>query len=138
MASQAISGIGAVFNRWTNSAWVAIAEVVSIGGPKPTRETIDVTSLDSTGGYREFIGSLRDGGAVDLTLNFRRDSYEIMKADFESDVLQSYQIALPDDDNTVLEFTGLVTDIPLNIQMDDKITVEVSIKISGQVTLDSE
>ncbi len=135
--SNAKAGVGTLFRRWSGAAWVNIAEINSISGPNMTRDTIDVTSLDSTGGYREFIGGFRDGGTVQLSMNFIRASIDTMKTDYESDDLQNYEIVLPDDENTTLEFQGLVTELPLEIPPDDKITMTVSIKISGQVTLNS-
>jgi len=131
MASTAVSGIGAAFNRYSGSAWVALAEVSNISGPSKSRETIDVTSFDSTGGYREFIGSLRDGGEVSLNMNFTAAAYEIMNDDFEDDDLQQYQIVLPDSAATTFEFSGLVTGLPLEVPLDDKITANVTIKVSG-------
>ena len=137
--SEAISGKGTKFRRWntTTGAWQNIAEVNSINGPGMTRDTIDVTSLDSTGGYREFIAGFRDGGTVTLSMNFSRAGYELMKNDFESDVLQNYEIYLPDADQTSFEFSGLVTECPLSIVPDDKITSDITIKVSGEVTLNS-
>jgi predicted secreted protein len=135
--SGAKAGVGTQFRRWSGSAWVKIAEINSISGPNMSRDTIDVTSLDSTGGYREFIGGFRDGGTVQLAMNFLRATIDTMKTDFETDDLQNYEIVLPDDETTTLEFTGLVTELPLEIPPDDKITMTVSIKVSGQVTLNS-
>jgi len=139
--SDAISGIGTTFSRWDSSSavadWVALAEVNSISGPSMSRETIDVTSLDSTGGYREIIAALRDGGDVSLSMNFTRANYALMKTDFESNTLQNYQIALPDDDNTCIEFTALVMELPLNITVEDKVTMDVTMHVSGQPSLSS-
>lgn len=137
MASSAFAGVGTMFRRWSGAAWVNIAEINSISGPSMTRDTIDVTSLDSTGGYREFITGFRDGGTVQLTMNFTRATYDTMKTDFESDDLQDYEIMLPDNENTSFEFSGLVTEIPLEIAADDKVTATVTIKISGEVTVES-
>ena len=139
MASDAIAGKGTKFRRWntTDGQWDDVAEINNITGPGMTRDTIDVTSLDSIGGYREFIAGFRDGGTVVLSMNFTRATYELMKADFESDVIQNYEILLPDTDATSLEFEGLVTECPLTIPPDDKVTTDVTIKISGQVTLNS-
>ena len=135
--SNAISGVGTKFNRWDGSSspgiWTPIAEVNNITGPTKARETIDVTSLDSEGGYREFIASIRDGGTVSFSMNFTPDGYELMNNDFEDDDLQSYQIELPD--GTELEFEGFVMELPLNIVVDDKITCDISIKISGKPDL---
>lgn len=135
--SDAIAGVGAEFHRWDNSGWQKISEVRSISGPSKARETIDVTNLDSQGGYREFKGSFRDGGTVDLVCNFTRDAYEVLNNDFESDDLQDYEIILPDPENTTLEFQGMVTEIPLDISPDDAVTFNVSIKVSGEPTLNS-
>lgn len=137
MGSQAISGVGTKFQRWDATAtpvaaFVSLAEVNNISGPTKSRETIDVTSLDSLGGYREFIASIRDGGTVSFSMNFTREGYALMNEDFESDVLQEYRIALPDAQKTALEFSGLVTELPLNIVFDDKITCDITIKISGK------
>ena len=138
MPSKAFAGVGTHFRMWTdNSYWENIAEINSITGPSMSRTTIDVTSLDSTGGYREFITGLRNAGTVSLNMNFTRDGLEKMKASFESDALENFEIVLPDDENTSLEFEGLVTEMPLSVPTDDKVTMNVTIQISGQVVINS-
>ena len=137
MASSAIAGVGTKFRRWDGSTWLEIAEVNSIAGPTKARNAIDVTSLDSTGGYREFIGGFRDGGTVTLPMNFTRDSYDRMNEDFESDDLQNYEIYLPDDEHTSFEFEALVTELGLAIPADDKVTADVTLKVSGQIVMNS-
>ncbi len=138
MSSKALSGVGTRFKRsdmLSSAGFVAIAEINSIQGPDKSRETIDVTSLDSEGGYREFIASFRDGGTVQLEMNFTIDGYNDMNDDFETDTLVDYQIVLPDTGNTTLDFSGLVTNLGLGIPLDDKITAPASIKVSGPVAL---
>lgn len=138
MASNAVAGVGTEFRRWDGAgSWDPIAEINSITGPGMTRDTIDVTSLDSLGGYREFITGFRNAGTITLAMNFTRDAYETMKDDFESDTAQNYEIVLPDTENTTLEFEGLVTECPLTIPPDDKVTADVVIQITGQVTINS-
>ncbi|MCK9429647.1 MAG: hypothetical protein M0R17_06545 [Candidatus Omnitrophica bacterium] len=137
-SSNAIAGVGTIFHRWDDvSSWVELAEINSISGPSMSRETIDVTSLSSTGGFKEFIAGFRDGGTVNLTMNFTRATFSIIYADFEDDSPHFYEIVLPDDVNTSFEFCGLVTECPLDIPTDDKITVSVTIKISGRVAMNS-
>lgn len=138
--SDAVAGVGTSFQRENDSSsgvYTAVAEVNSISGPGMTRDFIDVTSLDSTGGYREFIGGFRDGGQVTLNMNFTRDGYEQMRLDFTSDDSVNYQIVLPDTGATTLGFAAFVTDLPLSISPDDKITVDVTLKVTGEVTLTS-
>lgn len=136
-SSNAISGVGTVFQRFndTTGTWTKLAEVNSISGPSMTRDFIDVTSLDSTGGFREFITGFRDGGTVSLTMNFTRASYNVVYADFEDNDPHYYEIVLNDSVNTSFEFCGYVTELPLEIPTDDKITANVTIKVSGRVRL---
>jgi predicted secreted protein len=135
--STAVAGVGTVFQRWGGAAWANFAEVTSITGPTMTRDFIDVTSLDSTGGYREYITGFRDAGTISMNMNFTRDSYDLLKTDFESSTLQNYQIILSDVENSAIEFEGLVTEIPITIPTDDKISVDCTIKITGAVTISS-
>jgi predicted secreted protein len=137
MSSKAVAGVGTKFRRWNKVNWVDIAEINSITGPNKSRTTIDTTSLDSTGGYREFIGGFRDGGTVTLPMNFTRATYDLMNDDFESDTLQNYEIYLPDTEGTSFEFEALVTELGLAIPVDDKITADVTLKVSGQIVINS-
>jgi len=60
----------------TTSGYV-IGGLTSIGEFGPESEEIDVTALDSTGGYREFIGSLKDAGEVPVT-GFVKDNAQMI------------------------------------------------------------
>ena len=133
MASAAVSGVGTTFKRWSGTRYVAIAEVNSITGPSMTRAFLDVTSLDSTGGYREFITGFRDAGTISLKMNFTAASYAAIKEDFQSAIANTYLITLSDIAHSTLEFDGLVTELPLSIPTDDKISADCTIKISGEV-----
>ena len=140
MSSNAFSGVGTTFKRGdgtSNEAFTAIAEVNSITGPNKSRGTIDVTTLDSTNGYREFIASFRDAGEVTLNMNFTRDGYDDMNDDFESDDTVNYQIVFSDTGATTFDFAGLVTAIGVAVPMDDKVTMDVTIKIDGEVSMTS-
>lgn len=138
MASNAFAGVGAKFYRSdmeASPAFTAIAEINSIDGPNKSRATIDVTSLDSTGGYREFIGSFRDSGEINLDMNFTPDGFNDLNTDFENSDLVDYRIVLPDDADTTFDFSGFVSSLGMAVPLDDKVTCKVTIKISGPVTL---
>ena len=142
MSSNAFSGVGTTFERSdmaSSPTFTAIAEVNSITGPSMTRDTIDVTSLDSTGGYREFIAGFRDGGEVTLNMNFTVAGYDDLKDDFGLETKVNYRINLDKggSNDTKFDFAGLVTSLGLAVPMDDKVTTDVTIKISSSVTLTS-
>lgn len=127
--SEAITGQGTIFKR--NGE--AIGEINSIDGPTKSRETIEVTRLEDVDGYRQYIAGLREPGTVTLNMNFTRENYDLLNADFESDTIQTYAIELPDEDETVFTFNGFVTELPISIPIGDKITCDVTIQISGKV-----
>jgi predicted secreted protein len=135
--ANAIAGVGTTFERWSGSAWQFIAEINAIEGPTMDKENIEVTALDTDGGYDEFITGFMEGGTLTLNMNFSRSGYELMKQDFEIDVARDYRITLPDDEDTTLEFEGLVIEIPLTMEAEDKLTADVTIQVTGEVAIAS-
>jgi len=137
-AVDGITGVGTVFRRWntTTSEWDTVAGITNIGGPSASRETHDTTALDTTGGYKTFITGFRDAGEITLSMIFNRAEYDDMVTDFETEAAQNYEIVLPDDEATSLEFEGLVTAIPLTIPA-TPVTLEVTIKLTGAITVNS-
>ncbi len=142
-----IAGVGAQFQRWNpdaspDPAWEAIAEITNITGPSASREMIDVTALNTTGGYRKFIGSFRDTGTINTSMNFTNEGYTLMKSDFESAAEKYYQICLLDAVDSVaptvpilgtsLVFPGLVQELPLTVPTDAQVTVDIVIKATGK------
>lgn len=134
---MATAGKGCYLLRWSGSDWAEVAEVNSINGPTATRDTIETTHLRSAGNYRQFIASWKDGGEMTFQCNFTRDTYEELKADFESDNLNDWQLVISDAAATTFSFEALLTGLPIDVPFDDKITVDVTLKISGAVTIDS-
>jgi len=138
MATQGVSGIGVSFRRWDGTDWVELAEVINIGGPTLSRATIEVVSLNVTDAFKNFLSGYRDSGDVTFTMVFRRDTYEVIMEDYESDDNGNYEIYIEAAEETSFEFEGLVTEMPLvGIAGDSPITVDVTIKIDGQITLNS-
>jgi len=138
MATQGATGIGVSFRRWDGTDWVELAEVINVGGPTLSRATVEVVSLNVSNAFKNFLASYRDAGAVTFTMVFRRDTYETMKEDYDSDSNANYEIYIEAVENTSFEFEGLVTEMPLvGIAGDSVITVDVTIKIDGEMTLNS-
>jgi predicted secreted protein len=57
--------------------------------------------------------------------------------DFQSDTIQTYTITLSDTAGTVINFSAYCVGLGVEVPMDDKVTNEVTLKISGAVTLTS-
>jgi len=133
--TNAIAGVGTVFQRYNGAIWQDIAEIVSIEGPDMDKEAIEVTSLDTEGEYDEFITGFMEGGRLIMNMNFTRNGFELMKSDFDIDVSRHYRIVMPDEDETVLEFSGLVIEMPLTMEADNQLIADVTIQITESVTI---
>ncbi len=116
-----------------------IANVSDISGPSRSREAIEVTAHDSPNKYREFIPGLKDGGEVEITLNYDPGdaSHGALDEDFESDDLHAYQLViLPGtEDEHTWDFEALITDLGDAYPTDDKMERTVTFKISGKPEL---
>lgn len=139
---MAVSGVGTQLRRWNASAspvaaFESIAEINNITGPTLTKDFIETTALDTIGGYRTFIAGFKDAGTLSFDINFTRTVFEQMLTDYEASSAVNYELVLPDEDNTTIEFSGFVTEVPLSIQPDDKVTASITIKITGAPSINS-
>jgi predicted secreted protein len=136
MASNAQSGVGVQLKRGAGSplSYTAIAEILTITNTK-TRKVIDVTNLDSDGGYEEFIAGFRNGGTFRCTANFTYTGYEDLNDDYESEDLVSYQVVVPDPQDTTFEFDGLVTSLGFAVDKDTAIKSDFEITVSGVIDI---
>lgn len=80
--SEQIIAYGATVERSADDVtYTAIPEVKGVAIPIVTTEYQEVTSMDSTGGFREYIKGLKDAGEVTVPMGYTADGYEQMLAD---------------------------------------------------------
>lgn len=116
-----------------------IAEVKSIGGPKLSADTVDVTNLDSVGGFEEIIPTLLHSGEVSLELNFlpadaTQDGATGLISKWVARTLTSFQIIFSDSASTQWDFKAYVTSFEPSVGVDAANSASVTLKVSGQVT----
>lgn len=115
----------------------AIANLSSIGSPSITQEEIDVTTLDSEGGYREFIAGFKDPGEVAISGYFEPTDvgqaaiYEAL----ESGELQDFEIIYPAALGASWSFQAIITAYNVTTETEEAIGFEATIRVSGKPTL---
>jgi predicted secreted protein len=137
--SNAQSGIGVQFLRETThsgGSYSAIAEILTVAFSL-SRSTIDVTNLDSDSGYKEFITGFREGGEVSMGMNFTYAGFADLKDDFEDDTELNYRISVPGANACTMTFAGRITKIGFNVDTTNAIRADITVIISGEVTLDT-
>lgn len=114
-----------------------IAELETIDGLDLSAETIDVTTLDSNGAYREFIGGFKDGGEVALTGFFNPSDVgqDAVYDAFEAGTTDAYAIIFPSALGAQWDFNGVVTGFKTSVEKEGVISFEATVKVSGKPTL---
>lgn len=116
---------------------VAVGNLSSIGGIEGSAETIDVTALDSEGGYRKFLASFKDAGEVSISGFFApgdAGQAAVYEA-YESGDTSDFKIKFPAALGASWEFNGIVTAFSTSAELEDAISFESTIKVSGKPTL---
>jgi tail tube protein len=137
--TEALSSMGTALLR--NS--VEIAEVTNIGGPSWSAETVEATHLRSPGFWKEYIGSLKDGGDLTFDINMLLDNPTHMAAAgilsaFAGDTqppTDDWSIVFPDDAATTWSFKGITSGFETGAETGGKLEASVTVKITGKPTL---
>lgn len=114
-----------------------IGELTSIGGLNLSADTIDVTSLGSADGYREFIQGFRDAGEVSIS-GFFKPSETTGQATFLTNLndgsVDAYSIEFTNL-SFKWNFNAIVTSLSTSASLEDAVTFDATLKVSGKPTL---
>ena len=135
---MATKSLGTKLKMGKDEQATTVAGLKSIGGLDLSADTIDVTTLDSEDGYREFIGGFKDAGEVPISGNFdpstgkgQKEMYDA----FESGEVQDFVIEFPASLKAKWEFKGIVIGFSTTTDLEDPLAFEGTIKVSGKPTL---
>lgn len=93
---------------------------------------IDVTTHDSTGGWKEFVGGLVDGGTLDLNGNY--DAEDSGQGKLIDDVAETLAVVITYSDGSTASFNAVVGKYDVGNELDDKITFSCPLKVTGEIT----
>lgn len=111
-----------------------VANCTNVGGPETERATHDVTAHDSPDKWREFIGGLKDGGEVSLELHYDPRDHDALYEHYEDDQPRNYRILWPEGLGG-WQIKGVMTGFSSEAPFDDKLSAEVTFKVSGKPVL---
>ena len=111
--------------------FTSIANVTDITPPGLERETLDVTSHGSPDAWREFIGGLKDGGEVEIEVNYDPREHDALVADFEDDAPRNYKILWPKALGS-WAFAAVLKNFEPEAPHDDKLAASLTFKVSGK------
>ncbi len=125
----------------SGETFTAVSEVNRISGVGWSRDMVQTTSLDTTGGYRTWLPTFRDGDVITVDMNMTvanwdkfRDIFETQDEEIES---WDFQVVLKAGAVTkyTWEFQAFVQSCRLgDITFDDKQSMTIELKITGAPT----
>lgn len=114
-----------------------VGEVKSFQGPGGQAADIDVTSLQSTA--KEFRRGLQDEGEISFDVNLVPDDVgqlfcRVARAEVGSPYgKRTFEIVLPDDDETTLTFEAFVKGFSISGGVDDVVKAAIALRVTGAV-----
>lgn len=122
----------------TTFSWGAavVAALNNIGGVEINVDTVDVTTHDSEGGFKEFLPGLLDAGEVPISGFFDPADtlgQQVMLTDAMARAIKACIITFPVSTKATWTFDGLITSIKIgDTPTDDGIPFSATVKISGK------
>lgn len=117
-------------------AQVNVGRLTSVGEIQPEAEEIDITTLDSTDGYREFMQGFRDSGEVELSgYHDGGDAGQIaLREAFASGKSGAFIVTFPD--GCTVKFSGFIKRHTIgSAEVDGAIGFGAVVRISGAVVV---
>lgn len=115
---------------------ITVGKLTSVGEIAPEAEELDVTTLESTGGYREYMQGFRDSGEVELSgYHDANDAGQKgLRTAFDTGAQGAFEVSFPD--GTKVSFSGFVKSHSIgSAEVDGAIGFGAVIRISGAVTV---
>lgn len=128
-------GYGSVLTvNTTVGAEVNIAQIRNISGPGVSGNDVDTTTMDSSSNYRTFVSGLLDPGEVTFSLVYdpTAASHTRLARYMGSRYTATWKVMETSSGGTLTTFTGHVKGMGREVPMDDVITCDVTIKVSGK------
>ncbi len=134
-------GAKLLYGTVTNpTSWTAIGNIMSITGPSQARDPIEISTMDSTSKFREFVPGMLDAGEITVDVNYDGSAAGEANALDGLFTQSNYTFGISFGDNATSTVVtnnsywfsgGFMTALGHAIPFDDKITQPITIKLSG-------
>jgi len=138
--SDAIHSLGIQLQRGdaaTPESFTAIGEIRSVDPPEMSRDMIDVTHHGSVQSWEEVIPGILRSGSITFTINLvpSRTMDQQLAADMSDGTKTNWRLIFPDTSTTRIDFTGYVEQFKTGAEIENQLTADCSIKLTGAPTM---
>tara|TARA_Y100000310_G_scaffold281363_1_gene301792 strand:+ start:536 stop:934 length:399 start_codon:yes stop_codon:yes gene_type:complete len=123
-------------NGTTLSVEGSISDVLRISGPNVSAATIDTTSLASI--HRTFLGGIIDSGEFSFDISYDPMTPTTIENLFDADaasIPDSSTCVITFSDSSTWQFEAFLTGFSPSVEMDDKVTASVSMKVTSTIAI---
>ena len=132
MASDGTHGHGTALVAGTNGT---VGNIISVSIDGQTRDAVDISTMDSTSKFREFISGMADAGEVTVEVNYDGSAAGVansLNTIYQGGTAETWTITMVD--TSSFSSAGFITNLSIAVPFDDKITQSITIKLSGVPT----
>ena len=109
-----------------------IAQLTRVSFPGSSISDIDITNMDSDDAAMEFLPGLIDGGTVDVEAVHNTSTHNAVESEFTARTRRTWTITLSD--THTLAFTGYMNALSGDDNINEGVTMSMSLKVSGLIT----
>lgn len=137
--SIAVTAHGTLFKVGDGASpevFASILGVSRVNAPDVRTEFIDVTSHDSSGGFREFFPGLKDGETVTAEMLWKPSDtvHKSLRVDAYAATSRNWQEIFPDATDNQVNFTGYISGFPGQANAAEVLRNTLSVKVTGVPT----
>jgi len=119
-----------------NGEQLTVGRLASVGEIQPDSEEVDVTTLESEGGYREYIQGFRDSGEVELSgYHDAGDAgQKALRTAYAGGNMGAFEVDFPD--GSKVKFSGFVKSHTIGAaEVDGAVGFGAVVRVSGPVVV---
>jgi len=129
--------VGTILKIGTGGSAKNVGGVTSIEGISVTSEEVDVTAIDNSTGYREFLQGFKDGGEVPVKgfLDGTDTGQDEMYTLLDSGAVTAMSIVFPPAIGKTWSFNAFVKEFSTSVDVDGAVEFSATLRVSGKPTL---
>ena len=111
-----------------------VGDIISISGPNISIDSIDISSMDSSNKFGEFIPGMLDAGELTFEVNYDGSAggtANDLQTALTTEAAETWTITFPDTAGSNWVVSGFVSALGNAIPFDDKITQSLTITFTG-------
>jgi len=114
-----------------------IGHLSSIGSPSVSTDEVEVTALDNTSGWKEYLLTFKDGGemSVEGFLDLSDEGQAAMVAAMEDEETHKFAIEFPTAAKAKWTFDAMVKGFSTSAETANALTFSATLRVTGKPTL---